>query len=287
MATLQERLSRARDALVSAGIEPSEAALDVELLARHVLGWDRARLLSDGRDTPPQGFDERFDAAIDRRRRREPISQIIGHREFWGLDFEVTPDVLPPRPETELIVEEALASFKDSERPVIVDVGTGSGCLAIVLALELPNAEMVATDVSAAALEVARRNAISHGVNRRIAFVETDLFSYHDRLDLVVSNPPYIASDDAASLTPEVRDHEPHVALFGGRDGLSIYRRLLPAARRLINEDKGRLIVEVGYDQADAVTRLAWVAGWRLIRERQDLQGITRALVFASEGRRG
>ena len=286
MATLHERIADARETFVAAGIDPAEAAADAEVLARHVLGWDRARFLTYVREPAPPGFDDAFTPLVARRRAREPVAHITGHREFWGLDFEVTPDVLTPRPETELIVEEALALYLDWKPELIVDVGTGSGCLAIALALEFPRAELIATDVSTAALDVARRNAVRHGVNNRIAIVRTDLFPCVGQIDLIVSNPPYVSERDAASLSPEVRDHEPHAALFGGPDGLSVYRRLLPEAREL-SEQEGTLIVEVGYDQEAAVTRLAAASGWSLVRARKDLKGIPRTLVFRSEESRG
>jgi release factor glutamine methyltransferase len=282
MATLHDRIAGARGALVAAGIEPAEAALDAELLARHVLGIDRAALLIGLRDQTTSSFDGSFGALVTRRARREPVAHITGHREFWGLDFEVTPDVLTPRPETELIVEQAIAEFPDRHPMVISDVGTGSGCLIIALALEFPGSEVVATDLSSRALEVARRNAVRHGVGNRVVLLEADLLPPLQWIDLVVSNPPYVPETAASSLPPEVREYEPHVALFGGQDGLNVYRRLLPETREMLARD-GRAIFEVGYDQADAVTALAAGAGLRLVRARQDLQGITRTLVFERE----
>jgi release factor glutamine methyltransferase len=191
--------------------------------------------------------------------------------------------VLIPRPETELIVEEAIALYRDWPPGLIVDVGTGSGCLAIALAVEFPRAELIATDVSAAALAVARRNALRHNVNNRIAFVQSDLTGRAMDVDLTVSNPPYVPVSDAATLPPEVRGHEPGIALFGGADGLDVYRVLLPDAIQNSQVEGGRLIVEVGYDQHTAVTALAEAVGWTLERARQDLQGITRTLVFRCE----
>jgi release factor glutamine methyltransferase len=282
MATLHDRIAGARAALVAAGIEPAEAILDAELFARHVLGVDRAGLLIALREQTTSSFDDAFGALVTRRARREPVAHITGHREFWGLDFEVTPDVLTPRPETELIVEEAIAEFPDRYPMVISDVGTGSGCLIIALALEFPGSEVVATDLSSRALEVARRNAVRHGVGNRVVLLETDLLPPLQRIDLVVSNPPYVPEAAAWSLPPEVREYEPHVALFGGPDGLDVYRRLLPEIQEMLARD-GRAIFEVGYDQADAVTALAAGAGLRLVRARQDLQGITRTLVFERE----
>jgi release factor glutamine methyltransferase len=281
MASLRERIAHARETLIGAGIPAANAALDADLLARHALGWDRARLVADGRDRAPAGFDAAYDPLVARRATREPIAYIIGHREFWGLDFEVTPDVLIPRPETEFIVEEALAAYRDARPGLIVDIGTGSGCLAIALALEFPNAELIATDVSLAALNVARRNAVRHGVNQRIAFVQTDLMPRSSNINLIVSNPPYVPLPDAPSIAPDVRVYEPRIALYAGADGLEVYRRLLPEVRGYATRAQDtRLIVEVGYDQDAAVTALAVASGWMLERTRQDLQGIARTLIF-------
>jgi release factor glutamine methyltransferase len=286
MATLHDRIARARETLVAAGIAPEEASLDANLLARHVLGWDRARLIASARDPVPDGFIDAYERAIARRAAREPAAHIVGVREFWGLEFEVTRDVLTPRPETELVVEEALAAFPDrAARLSILDAGTGSGCLAVALAKEFPAAEIIATDVSEAALQVARRNARRHGVDTRIAFVCIDLFAPRHPVDLIVSNPPYIRRDVAPTLAPEVRDFEPHVALFADEDGLQFYRRLFEGAvYELLPE--GRLIVELGYDQRDRVGELAARHGLRVLETREDLQGIPRVLVLKREDSR-
>lgn len=278
--TLGDRVTRAREALAAAGIRPEDAALDAEVLARKVLGCDRAGFIVRLRDEEPAVFAKAYDALVDRRCRREPVAYILGEREFWGLPFEVGPAVLIPRPETELIVEEALALFSGGLSPsVIVDAGTGSGCLAVALALEFPDARVIATDISEAALAVARRNAATNGAGR-IDFRAGDLLEpITEPADLIVSNPPYVASGDAPGLVPEVREHEPHVALFGGPDGLSVFERLFPAAATRIRPD-GRLIVEVGYDQDDRVAALAKGHGWTLSHVRQDLQAITRTLIF-------
>ena len=237
-ATVHDRIAAAREALVRAGLQPTHAATDASVLARHALGWDRATLLVRGREAPPPSFASSFDELVARRAAREPVALIMGTREFWGLDFAVTSDVLLPRPETEFIVEEALAEFEDPPGTVI-DIGTGTGCLAIALACEFPEARVVATDISGAALAVARRNAASHAVGHRISFVRTSfLTGIRARADLIVSNPPYVPDSAAPALSPEVIGHEPHVALFGGADGLApiLYdpgnRRALPRARR-------------------------------------------------------
>lgn len=279
--TLADRLAAARRTLEAAGIPPGEAALDAELLARTVLGWDRATLVSNLRDAADARFGVQYDALLARRSRREPTAYIVGEREFWGIPFEVDPSVLVPRPETELIVEEALALFADGPPPAaIVDVCTGSGCLAVVLAMEFSGAAVIATDISEEALRVARRNATRHGVAARVDFHRADLLDgVTGGADLIVSNPPYVASADAARLPAEVRDHEPAVALFAGKDGLSCYRRLMPAARIRL-APRGRLIVEVGYDQHEAVIGIAASERLHLEHLRRDLQGLARTLVF-------
>lgn len=287
MPSIQERLAEARHALAAAGIPSDDAALDVEVLARHALGWDRTALVTRDHEPLPSGFDERFAALLARRAAREPVAQIVGHREFWGLDFEVTRAVLVPRPETELIVEQALeaARGRGSWRR-IVDVGTGSGCLAVVLAVEFPAVRVTATDVSGAALSVARRNAVRHGVGDRIDFLRTDLLEgVGAAADLIVSNPPYVPDGDAAALPREVRDYEPPGALFGGPDGLQVIRRLFASAADHLAAD-GLLIVEFGFGQEDGVRDLARTAGWREISVRRDLQDIPRVAVLRG-GHRG
>jgi len=279
--TLADRVAKAREAIVAAGIRPQDAALDAEVLARKVLVCDRASYVVRLRDEEPADFADPYRTLVDRRCRREPIAYILGQREFWGRPFEVTPDVLIPRPETELIVEEALDLFPAGHEPgVIVDVGTGSGCLAVALALEFPAARVIATDISEAALDVAKRNADTNGVADRVDFRTGDLLEpVVESADLIVSNPPYVASGDAPALVPEVREHEPHVALFAGADGLSLFTRLFPSAAKRLSAG-GRLIVEVGYDQDDRVARIAARDGWTLSHVRQDLQSITRTLIF-------
>ena len=287
--TLAERLAAARARLIDAGISSQESANDAELLARHALGWDRARLVTSLRDAVPDNLDPAYETLIDRRAAREPASQIIGVREFWGLDFEVGPDVLTPRPETELIVQAALDlsnTLAASDRPVIVDIGTGTGCIAIALATELPQARFVASDASLAALTIARRNAARHHVGDRIAFRHTEVIPPENDVEMIVSNPPYIPAGAHPSLPPEVRDHEPGVALFGGDDGFVFYRQLLDSPGALVNG--GWLIVEVGYGQADAIRDLVTERGaldhhsheWEAGKSYVDLQGIERVLTF-------
>jgi release factor glutamine methyltransferase len=284
--TVGDLVASARARLLAGGVPADEAPGDAEVLARHVLGWDLTQYATRRRDAPPSHFAARYDALIARRLTREPVSQIVGHREFWGLDFEVTRDVLTPRPETELVVQAALDAFPRDRSLVIVDVGTGSGCIAVALATEFRAARLIASDVSPAALDVARRNAVRHGVAKRIVFVHTSLFNPETDVDLIVSNPPYIPIEEAPSLAPEVRDYEPHVALFGGADGLDAYRALFRTNETSLSTGgDGRLIVEVGYDQAAAVKALAEPRVWTFERGYRDLQGIERVLVFKAKDR--
>jgi len=283
--TLRQLVLDARERLIHAGIRPELAALDAELLAREALGWDRARFLAERNDPAPGGFGARYEQAIGRRERREPVPYITGTREFWGLELEVCPDVLIPRPETELIVEEALQSSVDSRQssghsPRIADIGTGSGCLAIALAREFPASRITATDISHPALAVARRNAARHGVADRISFVQTSYLSAIDGpFALIVSNPPYVPAVSAPGLTPEVREYEPGIAVFGGADGLEGLREVFSqAAPRLAPE--GWLMVEFGYGQDEIIGRLiAEHPSLSLVKIREDLQGIPRTAV--------
>ena len=281
MPSLHEGLADARETLIGAGIPREEAALDAEVLARHVLDCDRATLLTRARDPLPSAFDRLYRALIARRVAREPVAYIVGHREFWGLEFDVSRAVLIPRPETELIIEEALASlpWRDGVRHII-DVGTGSGCLAVTLAVEFPSAQVTATDTSREALEVAYRNAIRHNVVGRIAFVQGDLLQdVAGPADLIVSNPPYVPAGEAATLQPEVARYEPFSALYGGDDGLDVIRRLFGTARQHLVDD-GWVIVEFGFGQEAAVREAAREAGWNVARMRSDLQGIPRIAVL-------
>lgn len=288
--TLQSEIANARRALERAGIDAGEAAVDADLLARTVLGWDRARLLASLVEEAPASFHAPFAGLVRRRERREPAAYIVGSREFWRRDFEVGPGVLVPRPETEIIVEEALARLADrmaaslAREPghhlVAADVGTGSGCLAITLALELPGSRVVATDTSRAALSIARRNAARHEADPRIEFVETSLLSGVDaRFDAIVSNPPYVPAAEMPTLPPEVSDHEPREALLGGEDGLDLIRALLLQAESRLVEG-GLLIFEFGFGQEAAVRdAIARRPAFRLVAMRSDLQGIPRTAV--------
>lgn len=272
----------ARERFIRAGIPPDQAAIDAEVLARHVAKWDRVTYLARRDEPAPPEVAAAFDAAAARREGREPVAYITGMREFWGLDFLVTPAVLIPRPETEFVVEAALARLRDRTRGWrIADVGTGSGCLAVALAHELPAASVTATDISPTALDVARQNARRHGVEPRVTFVETSLLeNVSGPFDLIVANPPYVPASHEATLSPDVRDHEPRPALYGhGEDGLDEARSLLAAApSRLV--DSGWLLMEFGFGQGDAVrAALADVHELRFVEILRDLQGHERTLV--------
>ena len=278
--SLSVTLATARARLVAAGIRPDEAAVDVDVCAMTILGWDRATLLQNLREATPAALEPRFSQWIARREHREPTAYIVGSREFWGRQFLVTSAVLVPRPETELLIEEALAQLRAFAVPRIVDIGTGSGILAVTLAAEVPAATVTATDLSSEALEVAKQNAERHGVAARVTFVNT---SYLDNapgaFDLIVANPPYVRDADKPALAREVR-HEPDVALFGGPDGLRDVAGVLDAAVEKLTPG-GWLVMEFGYGQEDDVRRLVDARrALRVDRIRDDLQGIARTAII-------
>ena len=286
MTSLRSHVATARRQFVAAGIDADEAALDARLLAEVVLGWDTARFLTEQAGDAPADFLSRYEPLVARRVAREPVAYIVGRQEFWGLVFEVTPTVLIPRPETELVVETAVARLagRATGALAIADVGTGSGCLAVALAREFLDARLMATDISAAALAVARRNARRHGVDARIRFVETDLLAGVDRpFDLIVSNPPYVCERDRDTLQLEVGAFEPAMALFAGPDGMDVIERLVvDAAARLVPE--GLLLFEFGFGQAELVAALLSRApGLTAIDLLNDLQGIPRVAVAARD----
>ena len=272
---------------LEAGHVPS-AALAAELLLMHVLGRDRAWLYAHPEHALTSDDLSRYDEMIERRAQGVPVQYLTGRQEFWGLDFEVNPSVLIPRPETEHLIEVALERMaaRRLEPLRVADVGTGSGCIAVALARELPQARIVATDVSAAALEVARRNAARHGVAERIEFAQMNwLESYLStagaeaaQFDLIVSNPPYIGRAEAGELPREVRDHEPAQALFCGPAGFDAYPPLMAQAAKLLGHG-GVFVVELGYGSAEHVRSLmAAQPGWAHVSITNDLAGIPRVL---------
>jgi len=282
-------------ACLGAAQVPSHA-LAAELLLMHTLGHDRAWIYAHPEVPLDSAAMEKYFALVARRAAGEPVQYLTGKQEFWGLEFEVTPAVLIPRPETEHVVEVALERLAErgaSDRPLrIADVGTGSGCIAVALARELPRAEIVATDISPAALELARRNAARHAVSDRIHFLQADLLDAVSpsplvprpsplAFDLIASNPPYIARDEAASLPREVREHEPEEALFGSAAGHEIYARLIEQAGSLLRTG-GFLVVELGYGSAERVREMFHVKHcWHNLSITNDLAGIPRVLSAA------
>jgi release factor glutamine methyltransferase len=280
MEPLSAAIGAAAARLERAGLPGRDAAFDARLLARAVLDWDAATLLARASEPPPPGFLPRYDELIARRERREPAAQVVGFREFWGRPFEVTRDVLVPRPETELIVESVLpflAGRVTSSGARIVDVGTGSGCVAITLALEARR-PVIATDISAAALRVAARNTAR--LHADVALVRTNLLEgFCSGFDIITANLPYVRSGDRRALSPEVREYEPAEALFGGADGLDLVRALLDCTPDYLARD-GRLFLECGAGQDDRVAAL--VAERRALTlhdVRADLQGIPRMAI--------
>jgi release factor glutamine methyltransferase len=256
------------------------ARRDAETLLMHVLGRDRAYLYSHAELVLSCRELSAYDDLLDRRSHGEPLQYITGHQEFWGLDLLVTPAVLIPRPETEHAVEAALDLLRGVASPRVVDVGTGSGCIALALASELPQGKIDAVDISPAALDVARQNAERLGLSDRVHFGESDLLEKYlssgPAFDLVVSNPPYVGQSEADKLQIEVREHEPHCALFGGIEGLDVYRRLVPQARQVLKPG-GWLVIEIGYSQEEQIRAL--LREWDEVRSVPDLQGIPRVVV--------
>ncbi len=302
---LKRGIAELRDANVAS------YTLAAELLLLHALGRDRAWLYAHPEEVIPGNDAHRFLSLIVRRAEGEPTQYITGKQEFWGLEFEVTPDVLIPRPETEHVIEVALDRLAVRELRggrkqtltgqdlQIIDVGTGSGCIAVALAKELPGSRIVATDVSAAALTVARRNAARHAFSNCIQFVESNLLdsvtgrarhavpllgelSTHDAIrsrpfDLIVSNPPYIGRKEKETLMREVRDHEPELALYGGEEGYEIYADLIAQAAQHLKPG-GILVLELGHNSLPAVQPLLDFPNWTNVGLTKDLAGIDRVI---------
>ena len=278
--------------------------LAAELLLLHVLGRDRTWIYSRPEEEIPPPDADRFFALIARRAAGEPTQHLTGKQEFWGLEFEITPDVLIPRPETEHLIEVTLdrlavreirAGRKQTltgEGLQIADIGTGSGCIAIALAKELPGAKIYATDISNAALAVAKRNAARHSIADQIHFLECNLLDQVSQvitrespvtshrsplLDLIVSNPPYIGRREALTLTREVRDHEPQIALYGGEEGYELYAELITQAVAHLKPG-GLLVLELGHNSLPAVQPLLEAPAWISVAVTNDLAGITRVI---------
>jgi len=272
---IQEGAERLRRGAVN------EARREAGSLLGHVLERDRGFVIAHAGDSLADTQYQEFHRLISRRTRGEPLQYIIGHREFFKLGFEVSPEVLIPRPETELIVEAALELCKDDPAPFFGDIGTGSGCIAISLLHELPAAVAVATDISPAALNVAQRNADRHGVRERLTLVESDCFTavcLTKPFSLIASNPPYVSDAELERVPREVR-FEPRAALAGGPDGLAVIRRLLNESRPFIRPG-GHLVFEIGFGQSEPIEKLIDRHIWKLVEIRKDLQGIPRTFIL-------
>lgn len=285
MTSVGGALADARQRLASAGIE--DAALEAEVLLRHALGLTREELFTAKDGAIEAEARSRFEAMLGRRLAHEPTAYITGMREFFGLDFEVTSATLIPRPETELLVEAAIEVAKPRGRirrgPVMADIGTGSGAVAVALAKNIARSDVHAVDVSAAALEVAERNCERHGVSKRVYLHRGDLLTpLPEFVDVIVANLPYVTTADWARLPPELRDYEPRPALDGGEDGLDLIRALLADAPSFLRP-RGCVCIEFGAGQTDSVKAAAREAfPGHLLEVRKDLAGIDRVLVIAA-----
>jgi release factor glutamine methyltransferase len=262
----------------------SSPRLEAEFLLARLLDTDRGGLLVRRDERLAAKIAERYASWIDRRAAREPAQHITGTQEFYGLDFRVDGRVLIPRPETEGIIDAVLA-LDLPPKAVAVDLGVGSGCIAVTLAVRRPDLELHALDSSADALDVARANAAAHGVGDHIEFVQADLANppaaWSGRIDVVMSNPPYVPEGDLSGLDSEVRDHDPRDALVAGPTGLEAYEALVPVARDLLVHE-GHLVLELGIDQDEAVSGLVEAGGFRVVEIRPDMQQIPRVLVARS-----
>lgn len=280
--TLARALVEAAQILRQAGI--AEARREAASLLEHLTGRDRTFLITHAETTLAATDVRHLRALVERRAAGEPLQYITGRQDFYGLEFEVTPDVLIPRPETELLVEKALQLLDEKEeRPLICDVGTGSGCIAISLLHARSSARAIGLDLSLPALRIAARNAVRHNVSERLYLLASDCLSALGagaaRFSILVSNPPYVREDALSGLQREVRDHEPHMALTPGGDGLRIIRRLLMDAPPFL-QTGGHFLLEIGYDQHEAVRQLVDATVWELLDIQEDLQGIPRIVVL-------
>ena len=270
---LRALIARGTSALDQGGIP--NAARDARLLAAHVCDIDPSRVTLHEMDKVSEAAIARFDDAITQRQNHRPVSRIIGVRQFWGRNFRITDDVLDPRGDTETLIAEALKT--PAKR--ILDLGTGSGILGITLAMEQVDAVVVVTDISQAALAVAKANAKRYHVEDRIEFLQSDWFdSLQGKFDLIISNPPYIGENELEGLEPDVIDYDPIIALTPGGDGLAPYRIIAGQAKDYLNKN-GQVIVEIGYLQGNEVKNLFLRAGFANVQILQDLDGKERAIV--------
>lgn len=278
--TLRQALFAAANQLRGREDLVSTAVRDAEVLLLHTLALPRSAIYSDP-DRPLTANEQRaYAVSLERRLAAEPLQYITRAQEFFGIGLEVGPGALIPRPETELLVQAALDRLPHDQPIRLLDVGTGTGAIAIAIASHLPLARITAVDLSPDALEIARGNVRRHALEDRINLLQSDLLESvldaHESFDAVLSNPPYVPQGDRASMHPQVREHEPAMALFAGEDGLEIYRRLIPQAHAALQES-GLLAMEIGYEQQAAIRHL--LEGWATVQFLDDLQGIPRVVV--------
>ena len=285
-ASRAEALGAAASALRAAGIDAPRR--DARVLMQHALGLAPEALLAEDHVALGKGEARRLAALVRRRAAREPIAYLTGRREFWSLDFAVDRSALVPRPESETLVEAVLARApRQPARPRVLDLGTGTGCLLVALLSELPDAVGIGIDVSAAAVSLAQANARRHGLGMRASFAVADWGApLAARFDIVVSNPPYVAARELASLAPEIARHEPRTALAGGDDGYESYRKLAPQVARLL-APRGLAAIELGAGMADEVESLFVASGLVEIGRRRDLAGMERCALFARDTHAG
>lgn len=278
---VRDVLKQLRVRFAAAGLDTPD--LDARILVRHFLGLTDADLITGQGEITPEHLGA-LDQAIERRLSGEPVSRILGFREFWGMNFKITPDTLDPRPDTERLVEMALESLKDRPPRHILDLGTGTGCILLSLLKEFPQARGLGIDINQGAVDVSRENAKTHGLSGRASFRQgnwTDSLAESDGLfDLIVSNPPYIPESDIESLLPEVRNHDPILALVGGKDGLDPYRILITETKKFLAPG-GVCLFEIGQNQDADLVRLVEESGLAVRRLGADYAGILRVVEIA------
>ena len=277
MATAQEQLHRGFEMLSAAGV--AGPAREASSLLQFALGRDKVFLVAHPEYELTEKEIQLYSSVLERRANREPFHYIIGLKEFYGLEFAITPDVLIPRPETEILVEEAIRLIRENGWTRICEIGVGSGCIAVSILKNAANVTAVGADISSSALGVARQNAEKHKVLERLDLKLSNIFSDIDEenFDLIVSNPPYIPLKDIADLQSEVRDYEPNFALTDGADGLSIVQAIATGAKDRLGHG-GVLLIEIGWDQSERVAAMFDLSEWKSVGFLPDLQGIPRIL---------
>ncbi len=278
---VRDILKQLRVRFAAAGLDTPD--LDARILVRHFLSLTDADLITGQGDVTPEQLSA-LDTAIERRLNGEPVSRILGFREFWGMSFKITPDTLDPRPDTERLVEMAVESLKGRPPRKILDLGTGTGCILLSLLTEFPDAQGIGIDINQGAVDVSRENTETHGLSARASFRQgnwTDSLTESDGLfDLIVSNPPYIPESDIESLSVEVRNHDPILALVGGKDGLDPYRTLITEIKKFL-APQGLCLFEIGQNQDADLVRLVEESGLVVRRLGADYAGILRVVEIA------